>query len=279
MNDAFLAQLEDELLGVRSRPSLLQRLAAVRVPVRSIPKILLSIGARGVAAFVRRSFTDPRSLYEEGRALPPLGMTMIGRKRLRNIRFCIEQILQDRIQGDFIETGVWRGGAAIYMRAVLKSRGVKDRTVWVADSFQGIPSPDPRYRADTKDILHCWSNLAVSRKEVESHFLAYGLLDDRVRFLPGWFEDSLKTFPKTALALLRIDCDLYGSTLTVLTELYDRVAKGGYVIVDDYGEIPACRLAVEDFRRAHKICDSIIEIDHTGIYWIKTGSNVTNSVP
>jgi len=72
--------------------------------------------------------------------------------------------------------------------------------------------------------------------------------------------------------LLRIDCDLYESTITVLTELYDRVANGGYVIVDDYGEIPACRLAVDDFRRIHKIYDPIIEIDHTGIYWIKTAS-------
>jgi len=272
MSDVFLAQLEDELLGVTSRPSLLQRIAALRVPVRSIPKILLNIGARGIAGSVRRRFINPRSLYEEGRVLPPCGMTMIGRKRLRNVRFCIEQILQNGIPGDLIETGVWRGGAAIYMRAVLKNHGVEDRTVWVADSFQGLPSPDPRYRADAKDILHYRSNLAVSQKEVESHFLAFGLLDDRIRFFPGWFEDSLKTFPKTTLALLRIDCDLYRSTITVLTELYGRVAKGGYVIVDDYGEIPGCRLAVEDFRRIRKICDPIIEIDHTGIYWIKTAS-------
>src|SRR2546425_11588825 len=156
MSDAFLDQLEDELLGVRSRPSLLQRLAVLRVPVRSIPKILLTIGVRGVAGSVRRSFVDPRRLYEEGRALPPCGLTMIGRKRLRNIRSCIEQILQNRIPGDFIETGVWRGGAAIYMRAVLKDYGVEDRTVWVADSFRGVPPPDSRYHADANDILYCW---------------------------------------------------------------------------------------------------------------------------
>jgi O-methyltransferase len=110
----------------------------------------------------------------------------------------------------------------------------------------------------------------VSRKEVEAHFRHYGLLDDQVRFLPGWFDDTLKTFPGTALAMLRIDCDLYGSTITVLTELYDRVPRGGYVIVDDYGAIPACRLAVEEFRRARRISDPIVEIDYTGIYWIKT---------
>ena len=37
--------------------------------------------------------------------------------------------------GDLIETGVWRGGATIFMRGVLKAHGVTDRTVWVADSF------------------------------------------------------------------------------------------------------------------------------------------------
>jgi O-methyltransferase len=85
----------------------------------------------------------------------------------------------------------------------------------------------------------------------------------------GWFEQSLKTFPATTLALLRIDADLYGSTIAVLTELYDRVAAGGYVIVDDYGALPACRLAVDDFRRSRAIHDPIVEIDYTGIYWIK----------
>ncbi len=267
MNDEFLAQLEDQLLGMTVRSSLKQRLSTSHVPVSSIPKIVRRIGVRGLIESLRKSFVDTRSLYEEGRTMPPCGTTMIGRKRLRNIRYCIEQILRDDIAGDFIETGVWRGGAAIYMRAVLKTQSVYNRTVWVADSFQGLPSPDPRYPADENDLLHLRSGLAVSQSEVESHFRSYGLLDNRVQFLPGWFEDSLKTFPGVALALLRIDCDLYSSTNTVLTHLYDLVAHGGYVIVDDYGAIPACRLAVDDFRRARNISDPIIEIDHTGIYW------------
>jgi O-methyltransferase len=269
MSQVSLVQLEDELLGLTSAPSLWQRLAALRVPVHTIPKIISSMGAGGIARSLTRNFSDTRLLYEEGRALPPCGLTMIGRKRLRNIRFCIEKILEDGIPGDFIETGVWRGGATLYMRAVLKTYGVDDRTVWVADSFQGVPPPNPRYRADDKDILHCRSNLAVSQREVESHFRSYGLLDGCVRFLPGWFEDSLRTLPASTLALLRIDCDQYGSTITVLAELYDRVAPGGYVIVDDYGAIPACRQAVEAFRRTHNIETPIVEIDHTGIYWIK----------
>jgi len=267
MNDEFLSHLEDQLLGMTARPSLRQRLLTSRVPVSSIPKIVRRIGIRGLIESLRSSVVDTRLLYEEGRTIPPCGTTMIGRKRLRNIRYCIEQILRNDITGDFIETGVWRGGAAIYMRAVLKAHSVYNRTVWVADSFQGLPSPDPKYPADATDLLHLRSSLVVSQSEVESNFRCYGLLDSHVQFLPGWFEDSLKTFPRIALALLRIDCDLYSSTHTVLTHLHDLVADGGYVIVDDYGAIPACRLAVDNFRRLRNISDPIIEIDHTGIYW------------
>src|SRR5690349_19351840 len=221
MNDDFLSQLEDRLLGLRARPTLRQRFSASHVPVSSIPTILRRIGIRGLIESAKNSLADSRSLYEEGRTIPHCGTTMIGRKRLKNIRYCIEQILRDDITGDFIETGVWRGGAAIYMRAVLKAHSVYNRTVWVADSFQGLPSPDPKYPADDNDLLHLRSSLVVSQSEVESHFRSYGLLDSHVQFLPGWFEDSLKTFPGIALALLRIDCDLYSSTHTVLTHLHD----------------------------------------------------------
>ncbi len=70
----------------------------------------------------------------EGRDWPLLGHTMIGIKRLDNLQFCVERVLADDVPGDLIETGVWRGGATIFMRAILKAHGVTDRRVWVADS-------------------------------------------------------------------------------------------------------------------------------------------------
>ena len=78
----------------------------------------------------------------EGRDWPARAHTMIGLKRLANLRMCVETILDDRVPGDLIETGVWRGGATIFMRAILKARNVTDRRVWVADSFAGLPAPD-----------------------------------------------------------------------------------------------------------------------------------------
>jgi O-methyltransferase len=184
----------------------------------------------------------------------------------------VEQVIADGVPGDLIETGVWRGGAAIFMRALLKTHADKERIVWVADSFQGLPKPDPaRYPADAGDIHHEALSLAVPVEVVRDNFAKYGLLDDRVRFLVGWFEDTLPAAPISRLAVLRLDGDMYQSTMESLTNLYPKVSRGGFVIVDDYGNdrLP-CHQAVDDFRRRHAITDAIQQVDWTGVYWRRT---------
>lgn len=194
--------------------------------------------------------------------------TMVGKPRLDSLQACLVDVLRDGVPGDVIETGVWRGGASIFMRAVLHAYGITDRTVWVADSFQGLPKPDPvRFPADAGDELWKASALAVPLEEVKANFAAYGLLDDQVRFLVGWFRETLPAAPIDRLALLRLDGDLYESTMDALTALYPRLSVGGYVIVDDYGAMASCRKAVEDFRAERGITDEIARIDWTGVYW------------
>src|SRR5437762_7443771 len=75
----------------------------------------------------------------EGRDWPLIAHTMIGIKRLNNVQHCAEKIIANQIPGDFIETGVWRGGSVIFMRALLKAYNIRNRCVWVADSFAGVP--------------------------------------------------------------------------------------------------------------------------------------------
>jgi hypothetical protein len=204
----------------------------------------------------------------EGRDWPARAHTMIGIKRLANLRLCIETILHDGIPGDLIETGVWRGGAVIFMRAVLKAHGVTDRVVWAADSFAGLPRPDTmRYPSDAGITLHEFPQLAVPLERVEDNFRRYGLLDQQVRFLKGWFRDTLPAAPLGRLALLRLDGDLYESTIQALEFLYPKLSAGGFVIVDDYGNVAACRKAVHDFRAAHSITEPIQPIDWGGAYW------------
>lgn len=193
---------------------------------------------------------------------------MVGRKRLDNVEHCVREILHGGVPGDLIETGVWRGGSSIFMRALLLAFGDTTRTVWAADSFQGLPRPDAdRYPADRDDHLWDVPGLAVSLGEVKANFARYGLLDDQVRFLPGWFSDTLPSAPIERLALIRLDGDMYESTKVALESLYPKLSVGGYVIVDDYGAIAACRQAVADFRNDHGIVERIHLIDWTGAYW------------
>jgi macrocin-O-methyltransferase TylF-like protien len=204
----------------------------------------------------------------EGRDWPTCAHTMIGMKRLDNLQFCVEDVLARAVSGDLMETGVWRGGATIFMRAILKAHDVRDRLVWVADSFEGLPVPNPEeYPADTDDRHHELTELAVPLDRVKSNFAKYGLLDNQVRFLKGWFRDTLPNAALDKLAVLRLDGDMYESTMDALVHLYAKVSQGGYVIIDDYGAIPNCRQAVDDFREAQGITDAIREIDWTGIYW------------
>lgn len=209
-----------------------------------------------------------RNARIDGLAWLPDAHTMIGARRLDNLQACIEDVVERDVPGDLIEAGVWRGGASIFMRAVLKAYGVEDRNIWLADSFQGLPPPnDALFPADAGDLHHSVEELSVSLDEVRHNFGLYELLDDRVQFLPGWFRDTLAQAPIERLAVIRIDADMYESTTQVLEALYPKLAPGGYVIVDDYGGIPACRRAVDDYRAAMGITDDIRTIDWTGIYW------------
>jgi O-methyltransferase len=201
---------------------------------------------------------------------PVKAHTMIGRARLSHLRGLVEATLRDGVPGDYIETGVWRGGACILMRAVLAAHGVDDRRVFVADSFEGLPRPDAaRYPADRRDRLHSFSELAVSEGEVRRNFDAYDLLDDQVVFLKGLFKDTLPALRGRPFAVIRLDGDMYESTMDALTNLYDGLSAGGYVVVDDYGILTCCRRAVHDFLDARDLCPTIEPIDAGAVWWRK----------
>jgi hypothetical protein len=208
-------------------------------------------------------------------------VSMIPLGRFDNLRFCIECILRDGVPGDLVEAGVWRGGAAIFMRGVLKAHGVVDRVVWAADSFEGLPEPDPELfpleaQAQSGPVIQkAYHNLAVGLDEVKRNFAAYGLLDDQVKFLKGWFKDTLPGAPIAALSLIRLDGDFYESTRDGLNALYDRLSVGGFVILDDYGEDTwtYCRRAVDEFRAERHIQDPLIAVDSKCSYWRRSAAS------
>lgn len=205
----------------------------------------------------------------EGLDWPAHAKTMIGFKRLTNIENCIRTIIEDGIKGDLIETGVWRGGAVIFMKAVLNELEISDKKVWVADSFQGVPEPKKKFAIDKLSKLHKQRILKVSKEEVENNFRQYDLLDDQVKFIKGWFDETLPKAPIEKLSLLRLDGDLYESTIIALESLYPKLAIGGFIIIDDFNAFQFCKKTVLDYRLANDINETMIEIDKEAIFWRK----------
>lgn len=211
---------------------------------------------------------EPRNPERElGTDWPAFAETMIGLRRLDNLQECIESVIANNVPGDLIETGVWRGGAVIFSRAVFDAWGAHDRVVWAADSFQGLPRPNAElYPADKGDRHYKHTQLCTSLDEVKANFAKYGLSQVGVRYLVGWFKDTLPNASIERLAVLRLDGDMYESTMDALRSLYPKLSVGGYVIVEDY-QLQGARLAVSDYRAERGITESIIDIDGLGAYW------------
>ncbi len=234
-------------------------------PVLAWRRWLIGLLASGGFKLVRARAYDPRA-RERGHDHPGIGYTMVGLKRLENIEALLRIVHNERVAGDFLEAGVWRGGASIYAKAVLRVLG-DDRRVWLADSFEGLPKPT--LAQDAGRDLSSAPHLKVGAARVRAAFERFGLWDDQVKILEGWFSDTLPNAPVESLAVLRLDGDPYQSTMDILNPLYDKVVPGGFLIVDDYLSWEPCRRAIHDFFVSRKIAFEPTRIDDDGVYWRK----------
>lgn len=200
---------------------------------------------------------------------PSAAPSMIGWRRMNHLRNECERVIREGVAGDFLEAGVWRGGAVMMMRAVLKAYAVGDRRVFAADTFAGMP-PDTDAR-DSAAFLRDAAPFAVPLEEVKAALFRYGLLDKQIVFLVGDFAATLKSAPTDRLAILRLDGDTYTSAKDTLVALYDKLSSGGSLILDDYFLFADYKRAIDEFRDEHDIADPIVRIDSYGGYWIKHG--------
>jgi O-methyltransferase len=234
-----------------------------RLPVRVLKALLHTQGLD-----IMRLDARPET-RAAGADWPVDAETMIGIDRLDQLHRCVKSVLDDDVPGDLVETGVWRGGATIFMRGALAAYGDEHRIVWAADSFRGLPPPDvANYPRDAGSPFATFDELRIGVEVVKANFARYGLLDDRVRFLVGWFKDTLPTAPIEKISLLRLDGDMYESTMEALGALYSRVSPGGWVIIDDYGAVDACMAATDDYRAANGI-DEPMERVNVAAAWRK----------
>lgn len=201
-----------------------------------------------------------------GEDWPQYAESMIGLKRMDNIQNLIEDIIYNRIPGDLLEAGAWRGGASIFMKANLLVHG-SDKNIYVCDSFQGLPRPF--LHEDKDDVHYKIKSLAVSLDEVIENFNKWGVLlvGGNVWFVEGWFSETMPGLKNETFSLIRLDGDMYESTMDVLVNLYDSLAIGGYVVVDDWC-LPRCKKAVLHFTKGMNV--NFVTIDNSSVYWQKT---------
>lgn len=216
-----------------------------------------------------RNFLAPMDpgTRKTGSDYPVCGLTMVGELRLDNVKDLLIDVIIHGVKGDYVDCGTWRGGAAIYAKAIIDSYD-RTRHVFVADSFKGLPKASLPV---DNDVYSRMAYLRVPLEKVQQNFRSFDLLDDRVHFCEGYFVDSLPVCPvRNNISVLRADGDMYVSTMDILYNMYPKLSIGGYVIMDDYYGVDETHKASEEFRSMYGITSPIVRIDGFGAYWKKT---------
>lgn len=194
--------------------------------------------------------------------------------RLDYLQQCINIIIENNIDGDFIEVGAWRGGAGKFMRELLKDLKITNRNIYSAASYHAfITSFNWKYKYDKLIKNLQIKRLARLLNKIE-YFEGYDWEIDTLSAIQGWFHDTLPTEPIEKIALLRLDGDTYKATMGSLVNLYPKLSSGGIIIIDDWNAVAGCKKAVIDFRNKNRITEDFHEIDPLSIFW-KKGSSVT----
>lgn len=186
-------------------------------------------------------------------------LTMVSRERLFATAMACRHVVAQRIAGDFVECGVWRGGNSL-VAADMFQRAGENRGIYLFDTFAGMTEPTPEdfrardgrdamidYVAYQKESHNEWCFASVT--DVRNSFADLKLLTPSVRFVEGDVVQSLKVesnLPKT-ICVLRLDTDWFESTRAELEILYPRLCPGGVLIVDDYGHWGGARKAVDEY--------------------------------
>ena len=187
--------------------------------------------------------------------------TMTSVERLIALVDAIRYVATARIPGDIVECGVWRGGSSMAAALSLLDCDDTQRTLYLYDTFEGMNQPgaeDRDYagasaatqlnRTPKGHGIWCEASEADVRRNMEST----GYPTDRIRYVRGPVEETIPRIIPNAIALLRLDTDWYDSTRHELHHLYPRLARGGVLIIDDYGHWQGARKAVDEYLRDYQ---------------------------
>jgi len=211
--------------------------------------------------------------------------TMTTAESVHAIIQTVKYILKNKIDGDFVECGVWRGGSIMAMALALKKLGETRREIYLYDTFSGMSAPtniDVSYDGESAQKIHHYNKmsnnlaglLCSSLEEVKSNVYSTGYLNDRFHFIKGKVEDTLPGNTPEKIALLRLDTDWYESTKHELIHLFPLLSHKGVIIIDDYGYWQGARKAVDEYILENELSILLNRIDNS----CRIGLKCCNSV-
>lgn len=220
----------------------------------------------GEASFENFRCVTHYDLIESRWKIDPLArpLSLLTKKQLDLVEHAVLDVEKRGVPGDLIEAGIWRGGVIVLMRALLSAYGIEGRKVYAADSFAGIPK---NARALNDPVDQWRDRWVASLDEVRQNIDRFGLLDDRIEFVPGFFADTLKGLAGQKFAVMRLDSDSYDSVEESLVYLYPLLSSGGVIIIDDW-HLVGCKAAVINYRTRHNVTEPITEYEKNA-YWVK----------
>jgi hypothetical protein len=201
--------------------------------------------------------------------------TMSRVQRMYALYQSVNYIIKNKIPGDFVECGVWKGGNPMMIAQLLQASHTTDRKIFLYDTFEGMSEPtaaDKNYKGkDAQEMLDatdraksdsvwCYSPL----EEVQENMKQTGYPNDRIVFVKGKVEETLPGVVPAKIALLRLDTDWYESTYHELTHLFPLLSKNGVLIIDDYGYWEGCRKATDQFLKENQLDLLLQRVDSTG---------------
>jgi len=195
--------------------------------------------------------------------------TMLSYPRLSKLYEVACHLQREKINGSFVECGVWNGGSAGMVAA--PARNDKNRHSWLFDSWEGLPEASEYDISYTGEQGEKGMALGLEEKVRELLFEKLKLSQGTVHLVRGWFNDTLPVYKKYIgkIALLHLDCDWYESVKFCLDELYDSVVEGGFIFLDDYGHWHGCKKAADEFMKERGLRIDLVKIDYTGVYFQK----------
>lgn len=196
------------------------------------------------------------------------GYTMVSVPRLENLYMRVKDANHWHLNGDIVECGSWHGGSSAVMARAGIDSGVP-RISWVFDSFKGLPPPGDKDGQFEHDFFYDgWCK--GETEKVRSIFRQVGVPSERLKIVPGWFQNTLPKIPIEQIAILHVDADWYDSVKLVLETLYQRVIPNGFIIIDDYYVWAGCKQAVDEFMTAQNIPSGLLQnVGGVAVYFQK----------